>query len=71
MEGEGEQYEIFKGDGYSNRIKVHKDLGIYEWWLRSPKANSSNSFCIVHSTGHAGYTSASWPYAGVNFGLCV
>lgn len=67
--GEGSQYAIFAADlTYRGTI----DNGhILEWWLRSPKSTGSSSFCIVHSSGNAGHTSATWPYAGVNFGLCI
>ena len=67
--GEGEQYEIFKDS--ANRIKVLEGPQILEWWERSPRASDTMSFCLVHSTGDAGYTNAAWPYAGVNFGFCV
>lgn len=68
-EGEGEQYEIFTDD--ASRIKIQQDLQIIEWWLRSPKKDDSTNYCIVHSTGHAGYANAAWPYAGLCFGFCV
>ena len=67
--GEGEQYEIFKDS--ANRIKVLEGPQILEWWERSPRASDTMSFCLVHSTGDAGYTNAAWPYAGENFGFCV
>jgi len=70
--GEGQQYEIFVGQqGIQARQKHNPDLGINEWWLRSPSVSGTTNFGIIHSTGSAGYTSASWPYAGVNFGLCI
>lgn len=68
VEGEGSQYAIFAQDA-TERSKVRGD--ILEWWERSPKASGSSSFCIVHSSGNAGHTASSWPYAGVNFGFCV
>lgn len=69
VSGEGSRYAIFTDD--ASRIKVLNDPAVLEWWERSPKATDSSSFCLVHSSGHAGHTSATWPYAGVNFGFCV
>ena len=69
MGQEGEKYEIFTDD--ESRIKLQPLPDIREWWERSVRAEDDSSYCIVHATGHAGYTSASWPYAGVNFGFCV
>ena len=67
--GEGTQYAIFTDD--ASRIKIQEVPQIIEWWLRSPRLADSTSFGIVHATGHSGYTSASWEYAGVCFGFGV
>lgn len=40
------------------------------WWLRSPRSNSSYSFCYVTYYGNVSYSSANDSY-GVAFGFCV
>ena len=66
---EGNQYPIFTDD--ASRIKTLLGPQIIEWWLRSPRKADAISFGLVHSTGQAGYTRASWEYGGINFGFCV
>ncbi len=68
--GEGTQYEIFKINA-NNRIKTREPQHIIEWWLRSPCRTNDKSYCIVHSTGQAGYAPTSRDYIGVSFGFCV
>lgn len=40
------------------------------WWLRSPYASGSGSFCYVGRNGYVSYAGAS-PTVGVCFGFCV
>lgn len=68
--GEGTQYEIFKINA-NNRIKILEPQHIIEWWLRSLSRTNDKSYCIVHSTGDAGYAPTSRDYIGVSFGFCV
>lgn len=64
-----ESYPIFTDD--VSRVKILPGPQIIEWWLRSPRYEGETQFCLVHSTGQAGYTSASWEFGGVVFGFCV
>lgn len=72
--GEGEQYEYFKKfvPTSSSRIRnLSNGTGsASNWWLRSPYASNSTSFCIVHSNGNASgsYASVSRGFA---FGFCI
>ena len=64
--GEGTQYDYYK----AGNSKVKKYNGsANDWWERSPAGSHSTRFCVVHSTGSAVLTDAS--YAGsVAFGFC-
>ena len=64
--GEGTQYDYYK----AGNSKVKKYNGsANDWWERSPAGSYSTRFCVVHSTGSAVITDAS--YAGsVAFGFC-
>lgn len=67
---EGSQYSYFATA--ANRIKkLQNGAGSANWWwVRSPYASDSYSFCIVYSSGNASYVSAD-SYGGVCFGFCV
>ena len=53
-----------------DRVKECAENGTWCWWLRSPEASSSSSFCIVSVNGFAYGNSASTSY-GVAFGFCL
>jgi hypothetical protein len=40
------------------------------WWERSPCSGNGNYFCLVYSSGGAGYNNAT-SSIGVAFGFCV
>lgn len=69
--GEGTIYERFVTA--ESRLKnLANGTGANQlWWERSPRANATDSFCIVHSgDAHANSATATWS-AGVCFGFCV
>lgn len=69
--GEGTIYERFVTA--ESRLKnLANGTGANQlWWERSPRANATDSFCIVHSgDAHANSAIATWS-AGVCFGFCV
>ena len=64
--GEGKQYDYYK----AGNSKVKKVGGTASrWWLRSPDAYNSGSFCAVFTDGSIFITSAS-ESCGVCFGFC-
>lgn len=65
--GEGTQYEWYKAG--NSRIKKVNGSASY-WWERSPYSGSTDSFCIVDSSGNATSSSA-YHSRGVSFGFCV
>lgn len=65
--GEGVQYEYYVA-GNPTVKKVNGSAS--SWWERSPYGSGTTYFCIVDSTGSAGYNSAS-NTRGVAFGFCV
>lgn len=64
--GEGKQYDYYKA-GNSKVKKVGSTAS--GWWLRSPRANVSNWFCLVNKGGASNSSNASRSY-GVCFGFC-
>ena len=70
---EGYQYPIYTGD--ESRIKkLSNGTGnASQWWLRSPRLSSNQSFCIILTTGDDGYYYgvAANSQEGVCFGFCV
>lgn len=64
--GEGKQYDYYKA-GNSKVKKVGSTASW--WWLRSPRADSSNSFCAVDTKGSVNGNLAS-NSNGVCFGFC-
>lgn len=64
--GEGKQYDYYKA-GNSKVKKVGSTAS--RWWLRSPDAYNSGSFCAVFTDGSIFINSASESY-GVCFGFC-
>ena len=64
--GEGKQYDYYKA-GNSKIKKVGSTAS--RWWLRSPYADDSYSFCVVDTDGSIDYYNASNSY-GVCFGFC-
>lgn len=64
--GEGKQYDYYKA-GNSKVKKVGGNDS--RWWLRSPHAYSSNTFCAVNADGSIGDIVASYSH-GVCFGFC-
>ena len=67
--GEGSQYPIFTDN--NSRIKKLGDTGsVTYWWLRSPFASNSTSFCLVSTDGSAGSNYASNSF-GLCFGFCI
>lgn len=68
VSNEGKQYPYFKDA--SNRIKHRNGTSANTWWLRSPYASSSYTFCYVGYNGNVynGYASGS---GGVCFGFCL
>lgn len=65
--GEGTQYEWYKA-GNSRIKKVNGSAN--PWWERSPYSGYTYNFCVVGSSGGAGYSYAS-SSLGVSFGFCV
>ena len=64
--GEGTQYDYYK----AGNSKVKKfNGGAAGWWERSPRGSSSAHFCIVDSSGVAGYYGAGIAN-GVAFAFC-
>ena len=67
VSGEGTQYAYYK----AGNSKVKNVSGsANSWWERSPYASGAASFCLVGSSGGAGYYGASGS-RGVAFGFCV
>ena len=64
--GEGKQYDYYKA-GNSKVKKVGSTAS--RWWLRSPYADNSYSFCAVNAGGSINTYDASASY-GVCFGFC-
>ncbi len=64
--GEGTQYDYYKAG--NSKIKGYNG-NRYTWWGRSPRNNSSTSFCIVYDEGFTASTDASYTY-GVAFAFC-
>lgn len=68
---EGTQYPVFSSDA-SRVKKLSNGTGdAHGWWLRSPRLNSSNYFCIVRDIGRAGNGADASDIYGVCFGFCV
>ena len=64
--GEGKQYDYYK----AGNSKVKKFGGTASrWWLRSPFAGYSNSFCVVNTASSINFNDAS-ASNGVCFGFC-
>lgn len=63
-----EQFELF--DSERSRVKEVPGRGTWWYWLRSPHASGSTIFCLVNSSGGAGFSFASVAY-GVAFGFCL
>lgn len=63
-----EQFELF--DSERSRVKEVPGRGTWWYWLRSPNASGSVSFCLVVSNGDADADSASRAF-GVAFGFCL
>jgi len=72
--GEGTQYAYYRdiANTAAKRIKkLSNGTGSASgWWVRSPRASSSTSFCVVGLNGGAGSSLASYSF-GVAFGFCV
>ena len=73
---EGSQYKYYQGvtESYNSpstgRVKYNGVGSAYYWWLRSPRYNSSSSFCRVLSNGGVYSNTASNSY-GVAPGFCI
>ena len=68
--GNARQYPIFT-DNASRIKKMNNGGGSAQWyWLASPSASNSTSFCSVISDGSSNSHGASFSF-GVCFGLCV
>lgn len=65
---EDKQFPYFKKR--LNRILVDDNDDLKYWWLRSPYASSSSTFCYVFSYGGAISGNATTSY-GVAFGFCI
>lgn len=63
-----EQFELF--DSERSRVKEVPGRGTWWYWLRSPDASYSTTFCLVLSNGRADFNSAGYAY-GVAFGFCL
>ena len=63
-----EQFELF--DSERSRVKEVPERGTWWYWLRSPFASNSASFCLVASDGNANRGDASRA-CGVAFGFCL
>ena len=69
--GNARQYPIFT-DNASRIKKMNNGGGSAQWyWLASPRASDSTSFCSVYSDGSSNYSYAASSSYGVCFGLCV
>lgn len=72
--GEGTQYAYYRdiANTAAKRIKkLSNGTGsANSWWLRSPIASLSTSFCYVNYNGYANGYPASYSF-GVAFGFCV
>lgn len=64
--GEGTQYDYYKA---GNSTVKNFNGSAYDWWERSPTANSTRYYCTVKSTGSAVNWSANTIH-GVAFGFC-
>ena len=64
--GEGTQYDYYKA---GNSTVKNFNGSAYDWWERSPTANSTRYYCNVKSTGSAVNSSANVT-RGVAFGFC-
>jgi hypothetical protein len=64
--GEGTQYDYYKA---GNSTVKNFNGSAYDWWERSPTANSPRYYCTVKSTGSAVNWSAN-TIRGVAFGFC-
>ena len=63
-----EQFELL--DSERSRVKEVPERGTWWYWLRSPRASNSTSFCLVYSSGFADIDRASYA-SGVAFGFCL
>lgn len=72
--GEGTQYAYYKDIANTSTLRIKKLANgtgsANYWWLRSPYASSSASFCLVNGGGRAGGNLAS-DSGGVAFGFCI
>lgn len=66
---EGERYEAFATS--EDRIFTDINYNPVYCWTRSPFSNDSEGFCLVSSSGAAGYNIADHAAAGVACGFCV
>ena len=64
--GEGTQYAYYK---VGNSKVKNRNGSASGWWERSPKYNSTDSFCSVSAGGYDGYTDA-FDENGVSFAFC-
>lgn len=64
--GEGTQYDYYKA---GNSTVKDFNGNAYDWWERSPTANSTRYYCNVKSTGSSVNSSAN-VVRGVAFGFC-
>lgn len=64
--GEGTQYDYYKA---SNSTVKNFNGSAYDWWERSPTANSTRYYCNVKRTGSSVNSSANVTL-GVAFGFC-
>lgn len=62
------QLELFSTE--RSRVKERPGNGTWWYWLRSPYGSNSAFFCLVNSSGGAGYINASIAN-GVAFGFCL
>lgn len=62
------QISIFTAE--RNRVKECEDKGIWHWWLRSPRASSSKSFCFVYTDGTINFNDANLSI-GVAPAFCI
>ena len=66
LSGEGTQYDYYKA---GNSTVKDFNGSAYDWWERSPSANSTRYYCNVKSTGSSTNSSANVT-RGVAFGFC-
>lgn len=66
LSGEGTQYDYYKA---GNSTVKNFNGSAYDWWERSPTANSTRYYCNVKSTGSSVNSSANVT-RGVAFGFC-